>query len=82
LFTPQVAVSELRNDRSVFSMNVDTFGMANHRPPAAGGRGRVNARHLPFGLAVGEVLGRRETGRLLGSHLLGDEPVAFGAGEA
>ncbi|MEU7865357.1 AzlC family ABC transporter permease [Dactylosporangium sp. NPDC049140] len=35
----------------------------------------LNARHLPFGLAIGnEVLGRR---RILGSHLMTDESVAF-----
>ncbi|WP_433054955.1 AzlC family ABC transporter permease [Dactylosporangium sp. CS-033363] len=35
----------------------------------------LNARHLPFGLAIGnEVLGRR---RFLGSHLMTDESVAF-----
>jgi 4-azaleucine resistance transporter AzlC len=34
----------------------------------------LNARHLPFGLAMGDVLGRH---RLLGSHLIIDEAVAF-----
>src|SRR3954469_7511286 len=35
----------------------------------------LNARHLPFGLAIGnEVLGRH---RILGSHLMTDESVAF-----
>ncbi|MER7003152.1 AzlC family ABC transporter permease [Dactylosporangium sp. NPDC000555] len=38
----------------------------------------LNARHLPFGLAVGnEVLGDRRPARLLGSHLMTDESVAF-----
>lgn len=37
----------------------------------------VNARHLPFGFAVGEVLGDRLPGRLVGSHLMLDESVAF-----
>jgi 4-azaleucine resistance transporter AzlC len=38
----------------------------------------LNARHLPFGLAVGgEVLGGRRAARLLGSHLMTDESVAF-----
>ncbi|WP_432834034.1 AzlC family ABC transporter permease [Dactylosporangium sp. CA-092794] len=38
----------------------------------------LNARHLPFGLAIGnEVLGERRSARLLGSHLLTDESVAF-----
>lgn len=37
----------------------------------------VNARHLPFGLAVGDALGRRPVTRLLGSHLMIDESVAF-----
>jgi 4-azaleucine resistance transporter AzlC len=34
----------------------------------------LNARHLPFGLAIGDALGRR---RLLGSHVMTDESVAF-----
>ncbi|MEJ2852009.1 MULTISPECIES: AzlC family ABC transporter permease [unclassified Saccharothrix] len=37
----------------------------------------LNARHLPFGLAVGDVLGRGLVARLIGSHLLIDESVAF-----
>ncbi|MEV6929445.1 AzlC family ABC transporter permease [Dactylosporangium sp. NPDC051485] len=38
----------------------------------------LNARHLPFGLAIGnEVLGASRWGRLLGSHLMTDESVAF-----
>jgi len=37
----------------------------------------LNARHLPFGLAVGPVIGRSWPARLLGSHLLIDESVAF-----
>jgi 4-azaleucine resistance transporter AzlC len=37
----------------------------------------VNARHLPFGFAVGDVLGRRLPRQLLGSHLMIDESVAF-----
>jgi predicted branched-subunit amino acid permease len=34
----------------------------------------LNARHLPFGLAIGDVLGRH---KLLGSHLIIDESTAF-----
>lgn len=37
----------------------------------------LNARHLPFGLAVGELVGRGRLARLVGSHLLIDEAVAF-----
>ncbi|MBC6448613.1 AzlC family ABC transporter permease [Actinokineospora xionganensis] len=37
----------------------------------------LNARHLPFGLAVGDVIGRTWPARILGSHLLIDESVAF-----
>jgi 4-azaleucine resistance transporter AzlC len=37
----------------------------------------LNARHLPFGLAVGGLLGRGWPARLVGSHLLVDESVAF-----
>lgn len=37
----------------------------------------LNARHLPFGLAVGHILGRGKVSRLVGSHLLIDESTAF-----
>ncbi|QFZ21889.1 AzlC family ABC transporter permease [Saccharothrix syringae] len=37
----------------------------------------LNARHLPFGLAVGHVLGPGLARRLVGSHLLTDESTAF-----
>ncbi|MEU5262755.1 AzlC family ABC transporter permease [Amycolatopsis sp. NPDC021455] len=37
----------------------------------------ANARHLPFGFAVGDVLGERWAARLAGSHLMIDESVAF-----
>ncbi|MFF9807675.1 AzlC family ABC transporter permease [Streptomyces coeruleorubidus] len=36
----------------------------------------VNARHLPFGLAVPDVLGRGRRGAL-GAHLMNDETVVF-----
>ncbi|WP_083666504.1 AzlC family ABC transporter permease [Saccharomonospora sp. CUA-673] len=37
----------------------------------------VNARHLPFGFAVGDVFGRGRTRRIVGAHLMIDETVAF-----
>jgi predicted branched-subunit amino acid permease len=37
----------------------------------------LNLRHLPFGLAIGEVLGRSWPARLLGAHVLIDENVAL-----
>ncbi|MBP2478146.1 4-azaleucine resistance transporter AzlC [Crossiella equi] len=37
----------------------------------------VNARLLPFGLAVGGVFGRRWYGKLVGSYLMIDQSVAF-----
>jgi len=37
----------------------------------------LNVRHLPFGLAVGGVLGPGLPGKLVGSHLMTDESVAF-----
>ncbi|WGW13389.1 AzlC family ABC transporter permease [Saxibacter everestensis] len=40
----------------------------------------VNARHLPFGLAVHDVIGRGWR-RVLGSHLMNDESVVFALGE-
>ena len=41
----------------------------------------LNARHLPFGLAVADTLGPRWRDRLLGSHLMTDETVAFALAE-
>ena len=37
----------------------------------------VNARHLPFGLAVGDAIGHRMLRRIVGSHLIIDESTAF-----
>ncbi|MGH3664077.1 MAG: AzlC family ABC transporter permease, partial [Micromonosporaceae bacterium] len=37
----------------------------------------LNARHLPLGLAVGDLLNRGWTSRLIGSHLLTDGSAAF-----
>lgn len=37
----------------------------------------LNARHLPFGLAIGDVVGSRWPARLVGAHLMIDESVAF-----
>jgi predicted branched-subunit amino acid permease len=37
----------------------------------------INARHLPFGLAVADVVGPGWATRLVGSHLMVDESVAF-----
>ncbi|GJF34418.1 branched-chain amino acid ABC transporter permease [Kitasatospora sp. NE20-6] len=52
--------------------------LAGGGPVAAVVTGLVlNARLLPFGFAVGDVLGGRWRDRLLGSHLLTDESTAF-----
>lgn len=37
----------------------------------------LNARHLPFGLAIADAVGTRWPARLIGSHLMTDESVAF-----
>jgi Predicted branched-chain amino acid permease (azaleucine resistance) len=37
----------------------------------------VNARHIPFGVAVRELVGKRALG-LLGCHIMNDESVVFG----
>lgn len=37
----------------------------------------VNTRHLPFGFAVSDVVGTKWASRLVGSHLMSDETVAF-----
>lgn len=42
----------------------------------------LNARHLPFGLAVAEIIGRSWPARLLGAHVLVDEVVAFARAQA
>jgi 4-azaleucine resistance transporter AzlC len=41
----------------------------------------LNARHLPFGLAVADVIAGSWPKRLLGAHLLVDETVAFATGQ-
>ncbi|WP_430789875.1 AzlC family ABC transporter permease [Actinoplanes sp. G11-F43] len=42
----------------------------------------LNARHLPFGLAVADAVGPRLRDRLVGSHLMTDESVAFALAES
>ena len=42
----------------------------------------INARHLPYGLAVAPIVADRPTARLLGAHLLIDEVVAFARARA
>ncbi|MEV4279553.1 AzlC family ABC transporter permease [Actinoplanes xinjiangensis] len=42
----------------------------------------LNARHLPFGLAVADTIGTRWRDRLVGSHLMTDETVAFALAES
>ena len=37
----------------------------------------LNLRHLPFGLVVGDLLGRNRAAQLLGAHIMIDESVAF-----
>lgn len=52
--------------------------VAGGSPAAAVLAGLVlNARHLPFGLAIGDVLGKSPLARIVGSHLLIDESTAF-----
>src|SRR5439155_4693514 len=56
--------------------------VAGGGPFAAVATGLVlNARHVPFGLAVADVLGRGRLSRLLGAHLVIDETVAFALGQ-
>lgn len=42
----------------------------------------LNARHLPYGLAIAPIVGDRPLARLLGAHLLIDEVVAFARARA
>jgi 4-azaleucine resistance transporter AzlC len=52
--------------------------LAGGNPFAAVAAGLVlNARHVPFGFAVADVLGSRLPVRLLGAHVMIDESVAF-----
>lgn len=37
----------------------------------------LNARHVPFGLAIGDTIAHRWPARLLGAHIMVDETVAF-----
>lgn len=37
----------------------------------------INARHIPFGFAVADAVGTRTIHRVIGSHLMIDEAVAF-----
>lgn len=37
----------------------------------------LNARHLPFGLAIGDTIGSGRFARIVGSHVMVDESVAF-----
>ncbi|BDH44109.1 branched-chain amino acid ABC transporter permease [Salmonella enterica subsp. enterica serovar Choleraesuis] len=41
----------------------------------------VNARHLPFGIAVRDLVGKRAAA-LLGCHIMNDESVAFGISQS
>ncbi|WP_329102675.1 AzlC family ABC transporter permease [Micromonospora sp. NBC_01699] len=41
----------------------------------------LNARHLPFGLTLGDTLGTGWRARLLGAHLMTDETTAFALGQ-
>jgi 4-azaleucine resistance transporter AzlC len=52
--------------------------LAGGGPLAAVATGLVlNARHVPFGFAVADILGKGRLSRLLGAHLVIDETVAF-----
>jgi 4-azaleucine resistance transporter AzlC len=42
----------------------------------------LNARHLPFGLAIGDTIGTSTPARLVGSHIMTDETVAFALAQA
>ncbi|MEU4691093.1 AzlC family ABC transporter permease [Actinoplanes sp. NPDC023714] len=41
----------------------------------------LNARHLPFGLAIADTIGGRWRDRLVGSHIMTDEATAFALAE-
>jgi 4-azaleucine resistance transporter AzlC len=52
------------------------LGLGNPLAAVAGGL-LINARHLPFGLAVGSTVGDTLGRKLIGSHILIDESTAF-----
>lgn len=41
----------------------------------------LNSRHLPFGLALGPIIGTKRLTRIIGSHILIDESTAFALAE-
>lgn len=57
-------------------MAVGLIGAGNPVAAVLGGL-LINSRHLPFGLALTGTFGDRRWHRLLGSHLMTDEAVAF-----
>lgn len=58
-------------------MFIGIVASGGHPLAAAAAGLLVNARHIPFGVAVRELVGKRSVA-LLGCHIMNDESVAFG----
>nr|WP_276643560.1 AzlC family ABC transporter permease [Siccibacter turicensis] len=62
-------------------MFIGIVASGGHPLAAAAAGLLVNARHIPFGVAVRELVGKRATA-VLGSHIMNDESVVFGLAQA
>ena len=62
-------------------MFIGIVASGGHPLAAAAAGLLVNARHIPFGVAVRELVGRRAAA-VLGSHIMNDESVVFGLAQA
>ena len=62
-------------------MFIGIVASGGHPLAAAAAGLLVNARHIPFGVAVRELVGKRAAA-VLGSHIMNDESVVFGLAQA
>lgn len=62
-------------------MFIGIVASGGHPLAAAAAGLLVNARHIPFGVAVRELVGKRAVA-VLGSHIMNDESVVFGLAQA
>lgn len=62
-------------------MFIGIVASGGHPLAAAAAGLLVNARHIPFGVAVRELVGRRAAA-VLGSHIMNDESMVFGLAQA
>ncbi|WP_420852936.1 AzlC family ABC transporter permease [Siccibacter turicensis] len=62
-------------------MFIGIVASGGHPLAAAAAGLLVNARHIPFGVAVRELVGKRAAA-VVGSHIMNDESVVFGLAQA